>query len=251
MRSLITPEFKGELEKFFAKRKNPDLLVTYLFFLEQSLGLQPVVFPQGKTIYESSEDAVSRLEKEGRLWHEAEIRITFSEDAVNEETRKIYICPFSGKVFGDNTHPNPQDAIYDWVSHCKENTERVGGLPVKRFFVSDDPDIIRNYIERRKKPVMKTVYSSVITGKLFNSKENVIKDFKKNHIKPISLVEVQAQNRYEIEEHFLKSIQEMLEESRVNAFIEELADHPEFRPQIQQWMEAAAAADEGEASEAS
>lgn len=74
------------------------------------------------------------------------------------QQRKIYICPFTGKVFGDNTHPNPQDAIYDWVSKCPENKERLDGIKVKRFFVSEDPDVIKNYIQKRREPISKIVF---------------------------------------------------------------------------------------------
>ena len=81
---------------------------------------------------------------------DTEIKIGQDTRSVNEQTKKIYICPFSGKVFGDNTHPNPQDAIYDWVSTCAENNERVGGLRVKRFFVSEDPEMIQQTKEFAK-----------------------------------------------------------------------------------------------------
>ena len=79
---------------------------------------------------------------------QTEIKIQVGKPTVNAQTKKVYICPFTGKVFGDNTHPNPQDAIYDWVSRCPENTERVNGLKVKRCYVSEDPEIIQNYIEK-------------------------------------------------------------------------------------------------------
>src|SRR5205807_1778369 len=105
--------------------------------------------------------------------------------------------------------------IYDWVANCPENKERVGGLKVKRFFVSEDPEVIKNYIVKRKEPITKIVYSSVVTGKLFNSKAAIIEDFLKNQLKPLSLVEVPSQNRFQIEEHFLKFIQIQLEESRI------------------------------------
>lgn len=234
---LITPELKTQLEAFLGKKRSADLLTTYLFFLEQRYKLHPVVFPQGKMVYRSVDEALTKLEAQGKLWHEAEITIRFSDEAVNEETKKIYICPFSGKVFGDNTHPNPQDAIYDWVSHCKENTERQGGLRVKRFYVSEDPEVIRNYIQKRSKPIRKKVFSSVITGKLFNSRDAIIQDFRHNHLKAITLTDVQKQTRFEIEESFLKFIQDQLEESRVTVFVEEMADHEELLPYVKKWIE--------------
>jgi hypothetical protein len=235
--SLITPELKAKLETFLSRKRSADLLTTYLYFLEQRYLLKPVVFPQGKIIYQSAEEAIRRLESEGKLWHEAEIRINFSDEAVNDETKKIYICPFSGKVFGDNTHPNPQDAIYDWVAKCGENTERQGGLKVKRFYVSEDPDVIKNYIEKRTKPVTKKVFSSVVTGKLFNSRDAIINDFEQNHLKSIMLTDVQKQSRFDIEENFLQFVQDQLDESRVTAFVEELADYEELLPYVQRWLE--------------
>ena len=139
-------------------------------------------------------------------------------------------------MFGDNTCPNPQDAIYDWVSKCPENKERVGGLPVKRFFVSEDPDVIKNYISERKASMKKVVYSSAITGKLFNSKAAVMDDFKKNHVKPLTLLEVQNQNRFQIEEHFLGFIQKHLTEDKIAGFVEALVQHPEFGPYLEKWV---------------
>ncbi len=183
---VITEEQKKNIEHFLNENRPAELINTYLCFIEHKFRLQPVLFPKDKIIYQSAEDAVRQLESEEKLWHETEIKIGFGQASVNEETRKIYICPFTGKVFGDNTHPNPQDAIYDWVSKCPENTERVGGLRVKRFFVSEDPEVIKSYIHKtkdKKEPIKKVVYSSVLSGKLFNSKESVIDDFKRNYIK--------------------------------------------------------------------
>jgi hypothetical protein len=181
---------------------------------------------------------IEKLESQGKLWRETEITIQFGQQSVNEETKKVYICPFTGKVFGDNTHPNPQDAIYDWVSTCPENKERVGGLPVKRFFVSEDPEVIKNYISARKASIKKVVYSSAVTGKLFNSKAAVIEDFKKNHVKSLTLLEVQNQNRYQIDERFLDFIQTHLTEDKIAAFVEALSKHPEFEPYLEKWVEA-------------
>lgn len=237
---VITDDLKTELLAFLNENSQAELLNTYLHFIEKKFNLQPVLFPKDKTIYQSYDDAVKILEQQGKLWREAEIKITFGNLAVNEETKKIYICPFCGKVFGDNTHPNPQDAIYDWVSKCPENTERVGGLKVKRFFVSEDPEVIRNYIPKSKpkEPIKKVVFSSVLSGKLFNSKESVIQDFKKNYLKRLSLLEVQNQNKYEIEEHFLAFIKQQLAEDKITAFVEALADFEEFLPYVEQWVEA-------------
>ena len=235
---VLTEGIKKSLEKFLHDNSPAELINTYLFFIETTFHIAPVLFPKDKVIYRDDAAAVSTLEKEDKLYHQTEIKISFGDRSVNEQTKKIYICPFTGKVFGDNTNPNPQDAIYDWVSKCPENTERVGGLPVKRFFVSEDPEVIKNYIgkTKTKEPITKTVFSSVLSGKLFNSKEAVIKDFKKNYLKPLSLVEVQNQNRFQIEEKFLDFLQTQLEEGRITAFVEAIAEVPEFQPIVEKWL---------------
>lgn len=233
----ITDEQKNDLLKFLKKNKNADLIALYLAFIEEKFRLHPVLFFREKTIYQSLDELIEKLEKQGKLWRETEITIQFGQQSVNEQTKKIYICPFTGKVFGDNTHPNPQDAIYDWVSTCPENKERVGGLPAKRFFVSEDPDVIKNYISERKASIKKVVYSSAISGKLFNSKQAVIEDFKKNYVKPLTMTEVQNQNRYQIDETLLTFIQKYLHEDQIATFVEALSKHPEFEPYLAKWVE--------------
>ena len=233
----ISSEQKEELLKFLKKNRAVDLVMIYLHYVQEKYKLKPVLFPRDKMIFQSVDDLVRNLEAGGKLWRETEITIQFGQQSVNEETKKIYICPFTGKVFGDNTHPNPQDAIYDWVAKCPENKERVGGLPAKRFFVSEDPDVIKNYMSARKASIKKVVYSSAITGKLFNSKAAVIDSFKKNHVKALTLFEVQNQNRYEIEDQFLSFIQKHLSEEKISQFVEALSEHPEFKTYLEKWVE--------------
>lgn len=233
----ISAEQKAQLLKFLKKNRGADLVTAYLAFIETKFKLKPVLFPKEKKIYQSAEELIAKLEEQGKVWRETEITIQFGQQSVNEQTKKIYICPFTGKVFGDNTCPNPQDAIYDWVAKCPENTERIGGLPVKRFFVSEDPEVIKNYISKRKSAIKKVVFSSAITGKLFNSKDAVLDDFKKNYIKPLTLLEVQNQNRFEIEEGFLAFIQKYLIEEKITEFVEALSQHKEFEPYLEKWVE--------------
>lgn len=235
--SVITHTLKDLLVEFLKKNKKADLLTTYFFFLEKSYHIQPVLFLREKTIYKSKEEVLSKTEQEGKLWRETEIKIQVGTPAVNEKTTKIYICPFTGKVFGNNTHPNPQDAIYDWVSRCPENTERIEGMRVKRFFVSEDPEIIKNYIQKRKKPITKIVFSSGLTGKLFGNKQAVIEDFEENQLKPIPLADVPSQNRFQIETHFLSFIEEQLDDSKVANFIEAMSAYDEFSKHLQRWVE--------------
>jgi hypothetical protein len=233
----ISETLRKKLLDFLQKNRKVDLITIYLFFIENKFHIRPVLFPREKTIYQSLENLISKLEAQNKLWRETEIKIQFGQQSVNENTKKIYICPFTGKVFGDNTHPNPQDAIYDWVSACPENKEIVGGLKAKRFFVSEDPEVIQNYMSKRKQPITKIVYSSAITGKLFNSKEAVMEDFKKNHVKELTLEEVQNQNRFEIESEFLKFLEEQLNEEKISKFVEALSKHKEFEPYLEKWLE--------------
>jgi hypothetical protein len=237
----VSDNLKGEILSFLKKNRKADVVTTYLFFWGKKLKIDPVIFIREKKIYQGKEELIRHLESMGRLWRETEIKIQFQKESVNEQTTKIYICPFTGKVFGNNTHPNPQDAIYDWVSACPENTERVAGVRVKRFFVSDDLEVIKNYIVERKAPITKTVYSSAVTGKLFNSKHSVIDDFTSNQIRSIPLVEVPSQNRFEIEEDFLAVIQDKLQEDKISSFVEELSAFPELTLFVEGWLEEEAA----------
>ena len=131
--SVITKSLKELLVDYLKRHKKADLLTTYFYFLEKKYNIQPVLFLREKTIFQSKTELLKKLENEGKLWRETEIMIQVGTQSVNENTKKIYICPHTGKVFGDNTHPNPQDAIYDWVSNCPENKERIDGMKVKRF----------------------------------------------------------------------------------------------------------------------
>jgi hypothetical protein len=232
----LTNSLKNTLINFLKKSKKPDLIHTYLFYIEKRYKIKPVLFPKGKKIYQSLENLLKTLEKEGTLFRETEIKIQIGKQNVNEQTTKVYICPFTGKVFGNNTCPNPQDAIYDWVSKCPENKERIGGLQAKRFFVSEDPQIIKNYITPRREPITKVVFSSVITGKLFNTKKSILDDLKKNQIKQMSLFEVQNQNRFEIENSFLEFLQSHLNQEKITEFVEMLSNHDEFAPYLEKWV---------------
>lgn len=234
---MISERLIPELDEFLKKNRRADLITTYLFYLEKKFHLDPVVFLKEKKIYQSEDELVRILEKESKLWRETEIKIQIGPPSVNEATKKIYICPFTGKVFGDNTHPNPQDAIYDWVSKCPENTERKEGMKVKKFYVSEDPEVIKNYIQKRREPLTKKVYSSIITGKLFDNKKSMIEDLKKNHIRHIPMKDVPTQNRFEIQEDFLAFIQEHLDESKISSFVEALSGNEIFARHIARWME--------------
>jgi len=233
----LTDQLRTELRNFLKQHPKCDLVSAYLYYLSKRFGVHPVVYPPGKMIFRSLDDAVKRLEEQEKLWRETEIRISYQRRTVNENTKKIYICPFSGKAFGDNTCANPLDAIYDHVSKCPENTEITGGLKTKRFFVSEDPEVIQGYVQERKAPITKRAYTSVASGKLYGSKETLVQDFCSTYLKEIDLVDVQNQNRFEIETSFLDFIQTYLNEEKITEFVEELAEEEEFIPYVSQWVE--------------
>ena len=239
MTQAISDKLKRALFKYVEGHESPELVETYMHYVEKKYDLVPVLFPRERKIYRSADEAVEILEGAGKLCHETAIKINFGEPDVNEQTKKVYICPFTGKVFGDNTHPNPQDAIYDWVSKCPENTERVNGLRVKRFFISDDPEIIKGYIptEKPKEPISRVVFTSALSGKLFNDRKTVIEDFRKHYLKKMALPEVQSQEKFDIEEGFTEFLQEQLDENKIAACVEGLAEHEEFLPYVQTWLE--------------
>ena len=238
-RLAIEGSLRESLLEFLRESGEPELVTSYLHYIERGYQIQPVLSPRHKTIFLDADHVVEALEEEGKLWHEAKITVHFGEESVNEETKRIYICPFTGKVFGDNTHPNPQDAIYDWVSKCPENTERERGLRVKRFYVSEDPEVIKGYIDRDKpqEPMTRTVFSSLVSGKLFGSKRGVIDDFKVNYLKRMTLFEVQNQNRHKIDDRLMNFLQEHLTEEKITAFVESLAEDKEFLPYVERWIE--------------
>jgi hypothetical protein len=238
-KNVISEEIIHAIKEYLQERPFHELVGTYLYYVELKFELKPVLYPKEKMIFQSADDALKWVEKQGKLWHETEIKVGFSNQSVNELTKKIYICPFTGKIFGDNTHPNPQDAIYDWISKCPENKERIGGLPAKRFYISEDPEVIKSYLTKvkTKEPVVKVVYSSMLNGKLFNSKEAVIEDFKTNYLKNLTLAEVQSQDRFQIEEGFLTFIQKQLAEDKIGQFVETLAQIDELKPFVEQWLE--------------
>jgi len=99
-------------------------------------------------------------------------------------------------------------------------------------------EVIKSYAQKchTKDPVTKIVYSSVINGKLFHSKESVIDDMRENYVKKVTLVEVQGQTRFNIEESFMNLIEEYLQDEKIAAFVEALAEKEEFLPYVERWI---------------
>lgn len=230
----ISDKLIQEIERFLKKNRKSDLVTTYLFYLGLKNKIEPVLYIKEKKIYQSEAQILKMLEEQGKLWRQAEIHIQVGQPTINEETKRIYICPITGKAFGDNTHPNPQDAIYDWVSR---HGEMVDGVRNKRFYTSEDPEIIKNYITKVRDPIKKQVFSSLATGKLFNSEKSAVEDFKQFQLKAIPLESIPAQNRFEIEEHFLKWIEAQLNEEALASFVEALCQHQHLAPYARNWLE--------------
>jgi hypothetical protein len=233
---VVSPKAKDALKKFLIEHKKVDLVTAYLHYLEHAHNLHPVVFVPERAVYCNRDQALQILESENKLWRETEIKISFEKGSVNAETKKIYICPFSGKVFGDNTHPNPQDAIYDWVSKCAENKELVGGLRSKRFHICEDLEVIKNYITPLAKTITKSVFASAINGKLFSNKQAVLQDCIQHYFKPMTLVEVQGQNRYQMHSSLLEILQVHLDEERIEQFVEALSHDISFKSYLEEWV---------------
>jgi len=98
--------------------------------------------------------------------------------------------------------------------------------------------VIKNYIQPPKKTISKTVFSSAVTGKLYNTKEAVIEDFRARYLKSMTLVEVQNQNRFQLEDSFLNLIQNHLQEEKIATFVETLAEDATFHRYVTKWVEA-------------
>jgi len=86
---VITENLKDELLKFLKKNRKADLITTYLYYLEKKFNIRPVLFAREKTIYQSQEDLIKRLEDAGNCGAETEIKIQFGQASVNELTKKF------------------------------------------------------------------------------------------------------------------------------------------------------------------
>ena len=80
---VISESLKEELLNFLKKNRKADLITTYLYFLEKKHNISPVLFPRDKMIYQSQEDIIKRLEEQGKLWRETEIKIQMGQPSVN------------------------------------------------------------------------------------------------------------------------------------------------------------------------
>lgn len=224
-----------KLKQYLSRSREASLLSAYLLFLEEREKLAPVVFLAERTIYKNREEVLFQLEKDRTLWRETEIIVVSGQASINAETKKIYICPYTGKAFGDNTHPHPQDAIYHWVS--KESRQRGEARQVKKFLISEDPKMIRTYMGKPTPEVRRKVYSSQFTGKIFHDKETVVKDFIERQLRPMRLAEVPGQNRYEIEDGFLMWMQEKLAEEKLGEFVEAVEGIEELAEYAKGWVD--------------
>jgi hypothetical protein len=233
----ISSEHRSELLKFLKKNPTADAVVGYCAFVEYKFRLKPVLYPREKMIYKSLEQLKEHLESQGKLCRETEITIHFGKQNVNEDTTKIYVCPFCSFVIGNNMGHHPVDEMYLHLSKCKQNTKKVDGLPSKTFLVSDDLEMIKGYITQRKAAVKKTVYTSV-SGKLFNSKKAAEEDFMKSHFKPVTLAEVVYNPKeFEIEESLYNFKEEQVTGEKIEAFLEALSKFTEFETYVKRCQE--------------
>lgn len=235
--SVIAPNLMTELETYLKKHRSVDLVTAYLFFLEKKFNLSPIVFLKEKKIYKSKEELLSILEKENKIYRETPITIQVGKPPVNAATTRVYICPFCNKVYGNNTSLNPQDAIYEHVAKCPENKERTGGIKTKKFYVSDDPKIIQTYQQEVRAPIQKTVYTSLLTGKLFHNKHSIINDLVENYTLSLHLSDVTKQNRFELQDDFLEFIQTHLEEDKIVLFVDAVSKTGKFDKHVARWTE--------------
>jgi hypothetical protein len=228
----ISPEHRNELLKFLKKHPSADAVEGYCAHIEQKYKLKPISAPREKVIGKSLDDLITHLEAQGKLWREKEITLQFGQQSVNETTVKIFICPFCHKAIGNNMDAHPADRMYEHVSTCKKNEKLGDGVPVKSFLVSEDIDLIKEHIKERRSSVKKVVYTSS-NGKLFNSKEAVLDDFKKNQIKPMTFFEaVQNPRDFELESRLEKIIHDEVVEEKIYAFLEELSKHADFETYV-------------------
>ena len=99
----ISEKVKKELLSFLKDNRKADLILTYLYFVEKEFKLKPVAFIREKKIYQNLDELLNKLEKEGKLYRETEIKIQFGQQYVNEDTKKkINKIDFIEKTFYKN-----------------------------------------------------------------------------------------------------------------------------------------------------
>ena len=91
--------------------------------------------------------------------------------------------------------------------------------------------------QKPKKPLKKVAYTSQFSGKLFNSKESVVKEFSESFTKPITVIESQNQNRFAIEPGFLDFFKKRLQEDHIADFVGQIADDKDIMPYVEKWLE--------------
>lgn len=234
---IIEETVEKDIQKYLTEKREVEVLSAYFFFLEKVHTLSPVLSLKDKVIYSTKEHALQTLEEKNALWKEVKVLVKKGNFHVNEYTKKIYICPFSGKVFGDNTHPNPQDAIYHWVANCPENKENDHGMKTKRFYVSEDPKMIKKYLDLKVNDEVRVVYSSLASRKLFQDREGIRKEYEKKYLSQISLEESYEQEKYQLEAELSELLKRELVEEKVQEFAYALSQRELIYPLIRHWFE--------------
>lgn len=215
--------------KRMCSKKGIDFTEVYLSIVRELYDIDPVYYVQNKTLYKNREDARRHLCEHGNAIETLKIVVHEEAPAVDENTSKIYICPFSGKVFGNNMFSHPEDAIYDWVAKLPNNEISNSGVRKKRFFVSTDRALIVSYLHPSEKQ-FKIVYKIQGSGNLFLSQEDAELHLI-NSLGSMSLKNVLNQNKLVLEPSFLSLCQELLEESciqKVSAILNDIPQLSEF-----------------------
>ena len=206
----------------------------YILILQHVHDIDPVVFLPNKVIFKNSEDAVHKLTTKAHTHNIAieTIKILMHRQAavVNDETTKIYICPYTGKVFGNNTCNYPEDEIYDWVStYATSNNIGTG----TKFFISSDKELINTYLSSNPDNY-KTVYKIQGNNQLFLDVVTAEKQLVKSLV-PMDLNSVLNQNKFQIEASFLKVCQHVLQDSYISKIVAVLNQAPTLKQYSHIW----------------
>eukprot|EP00105_Crassostrea_gigas_P044026 XP_019928174.1 PREDICTED: uncharacterized protein LOC109620371 [Crassostrea gigas] len=205
----IDPTIAEKLIEISGKSKG-EFTELFLNFITLEYDIRPVLYLGNRTIYRTPEEAFEKLTKNDEAYTCIKLNTVGHKPEVDNETTKIFICPFSGKVFGNNMFLHPEDVIYEWVMNCPENKVGKSGMKERRFYVSEDPKLISSY---KKEEVVETkeVFKSISSKKLFLSQEDAIEDVKKS-LKPMSISEVVSQKKHKLDDDFIELLQKVLDE---------------------------------------
>jgi hypothetical protein len=235
---VLSEDEKLHLLNFLKKTRNVDAVTAYCAYIEEKYRLKLVSFPRGKKMSFSMDSLVQELDSEGKLCVEKEIVRRYGRLVADNLTTKLYLCPFCDWAIGDNVDQFAGDKIVEHVAICSKNNEIEGGLKSKRFLISTDPKEIKKRSEDPKAISKKMVFTSNFSSKAFSSKKEVVEDFKKNFVRPITLKEVvYADEDVELDEKLLNFKEEHVTGEVIERFLHSLESLDEFKPYLKKWVE--------------